>query len=49
MPGCRMGGGREEFDTGLRLWTAAPDLGRVQEAIPDIDELARQITLVSRK
>lgn len=37
----------EEFQTDLRLFTAVPDLGRLQGAIPDIDELARQITVMS--
>jgi hypothetical protein len=36
----------EEFETDLRLFTASPDLGRLQRAIPDIDELARHITAV---
>lgn len=36
----------EEYQTDLRLFTAAPDLGRLQAAIPDIDELARQISVV---
>lgn len=36
----------EQFQTDLRLFTACPDLGRLQRAIPDIDELARSITAI---
>jgi hypothetical protein len=36
----------EQFQTDLRLYTACPDLGRLQQAIPDIDELARSITAI---
>jgi hypothetical protein len=36
----------EEYETDLRLFTACPDLGRLQQAIPDIDELAQAITIV---
>jgi hypothetical protein len=36
----------EVFETDLRLFTASPDLGRLQRAIPDIAELARHITTV---
>ncbi len=36
-----------EYQTDLRLFTATSDLGRLQQAIPDIDELARQITAVA--
>jgi hypothetical protein len=36
----------EEFQTDLRLFAACPDLGRLQRAIPDIDELARSISAI---
>jgi hypothetical protein len=36
----------EAYETDLRLFTASPDLGRLQAAIPDIDELARQISVI---
>jgi hypothetical protein len=36
----------ERYETDLRLFTATSDLGRLQQAIPDIDELARQIVVV---
>jgi hypothetical protein len=36
----------EQFQTDLRLFTACPDLGRLQRAIPDIDDLARTITAI---
>lgn len=36
----------EEYETDLRLFTASPDLGRLQGAISDIDELARQISVI---
>ena len=36
----------EQYETDLRLFTATGDLARLQQAIPDIDELARQITVV---
>jgi hypothetical protein len=36
----------EQFQTDFRLFTACPDLGRLQGAIPDIDELARSITAI---
>jgi len=36
----------EQYETDLRLFTATSDLARLQQAIPDIDELARQITVV---
>jgi hypothetical protein len=35
----------EQYETDLRLFTATSDLGRLQQAIPDIDELARQIVV----
>lgn len=34
----------DQFQTDFRLFTACPDLSRLQQAIPDIDELARSIT-----
>jgi len=37
----------EEYQTDLRLFTATPDLGRLQAAIADIDELARRISVVT--
>jgi hypothetical protein len=36
----------ERYETDLRLFTATSDLTRLQQALPDIDELARQITVV---
>jgi hypothetical protein len=39
----------EEYETDLRLFTATSDLGRLQQAMPDIDELARQLTVVSNE
>jgi hypothetical protein len=39
----------EQYETDLRLFTASSDLARLQQAIPDIDELARQITVVPRE
>lgn len=36
----------ERYETDLRLFTASADLGRLQQAIPDIDELARQISVI---
>lgn len=36
----------EQYETDLRLSTATHDLGRLQAAIGDIDELARQISVV---
>ncbi len=33
----------EQYQTDLRLFTSSPDLGRLQRAVPDIDELARAI------
>ena len=38
----------EEYETDLRLFTSCPDLGRLQRAIPDIEELIRVITVVPR-
>lgn len=36
----------DEYQTDLRLFTATHDLGRLRRAIPDIDDLARQITVL---
>lgn len=38
----------EEHQTAVRLFTSCPDLGRLQGAIGDLDELARVITVVPR-
>jgi hypothetical protein len=35
----------EELETDLRVFTAGDDLGRLQGAMPDIDELTRQISI----
>ena len=37
----------EEHATALRMFTASPDLGRLQRAVPDIEQLARGVTVVS--
>ena len=37
-----------EHETDVRLFTSCPDLGRLQGAMPDIDDLARVITVVPR-
>jgi hypothetical protein len=39
----------ERYETDLRLWTSAEDLGRLQRAIPDIDDFARAITVIARE
>jgi hypothetical protein len=36
----------EELATALRMFTGGPDLGRLQRALPDIEELARAVTWV---
>lgn len=36
----------EEHATALRIFTGCPDLGRLQRAIPDIDQLAHRVTIV---
>ena len=36
----------EELATALRMFTGGPDLGRLQHALPDIEELARAVTWV---
>jgi hypothetical protein len=38
----------EEFETAVRLFTACPDLGRLQGALDDLDDLARAIVVVPR-
>jgi hypothetical protein len=38
----------DEYETDLRLWTATEDLARLERAMPDIDEFARTIAVVSR-
>jgi hypothetical protein len=38
----------EEHATAVRLFTACPDLGRLHRAIPDIEELANGMTIISR-
>ena len=39
----------EEYETDLRFSSACPDLGRLQAAMPDIDELVRTTTLRPRQ
>jgi hypothetical protein len=39
---------RQRYETDLRLFTFWDDLGRLQRAIPDIDELARVTEIVPR-
>jgi hypothetical protein len=36
----------EEHATALRMFTASPDLGRLQRAVPDIEQLARGVAIV---
>lgn len=38
----------DEFETAVRLFTACPDLGRLEGAMADIDELARRIRVIPR-
>ena len=38
----------EEHATAVRMFTACPDLGRIQRAIPDIEQLADGMTIISR-
>ena len=38
----------EPLETAVRLFTACPDLGRLEGATADIDELARQIQVIPR-
>jgi hypothetical protein len=37
----------EQYATAVRLFTACPDLGRLQRAMPDIEQLARGVTMIS--
>jgi len=36
----------ELYETDLRFFTSSPDLSRLHEAMPDIDELVRTTTLL---
>ncbi len=36
----------EEYATAVRMFTGSPDLGRLQRAIPDMEQLARGVTVV---
>jgi hypothetical protein len=38
----------EEHETDLQLWASSADLGRLQRAIPDIDDFARAIRVIPR-
>ena len=38
----------EEHETDLQLWASSDDLGRLQRAIPDIDDFAHAITVIPR-
>jgi hypothetical protein len=38
----------EEYATAVRMFTGSPDLGRLQRAVPDIEQLARGVSVVSR-
>ena len=38
----------EEYATALRMFTGSPDLGRLQRAIPDIEQLARGAAIIPR-
>ena len=38
----------EEYETAIRVFTSCPDLGRLQAAIPDLDQLAQVIRVVPR-
>jgi hypothetical protein len=37
----------EEHATALRMFTACPDLGRLQRALADMEQLARGVTIIS--
>jgi hypothetical protein len=37
----------EEHATALRMFTVSPDLGRLQRAVPDMEQLARGVTVIS--
>lgn len=36
----------EQYETALHIYTAAPDWGRLQRAIPDLDEMARTVSFI---
>jgi hypothetical protein len=36
----------EQCATAVRMFTGCPDLGRLQRAVPDIEQLARRVTIV---
>jgi hypothetical protein len=38
----------EEYATAVRMFTGSPDLGRLQRAVPDIEQLARGVSIVPR-
>jgi hypothetical protein len=38
----------EEYATAVRMFTGSPDLGRLQQAVPDIEQLARTVAWVPR-
>ena len=38
----------EEYATALRMFTGSPDLGRLQAAIPDMEQLAREAEIIPR-
>lgn len=38
----------EEYATALRMFTGCPDLGRLQRAIPDMEQLARGVAIIPR-
>lgn len=39
----------EELATAVRMFTACPDLGRLQRAIPDMERLARGVAIIPRE
>jgi hypothetical protein len=39
----------EEFATAVRMFTGSPDLGRLEQAVTDIEDLARAVAWVSRQ
>jgi hypothetical protein len=38
----------DEHDTAVRMFTASSDLGRVQQALPDMERLANGVTIIAR-
>jgi hypothetical protein len=38
----------EEFETAVRMFTSCPNLGRLQQAIPDLEALTQVISFISR-